>query len=247
MERRMTKSILMMFLFGLAIPTTGWCASLSGDEIVKKADNMRLMKADVSFSVEITDLKGTTTQKTQYRVFSKGSKLSRVETVFPERQAGRKLLMTDDGLWLFTPDIKRPTRVSMQQRLTGEVANGDIARTNFGDDYQAILKNEVKLNDRPAYLLELKKKRDEVTYSTIDYWVAKKNFAPIRAVFKTDGGKVLKMAEYKLPKTYLNQMMITKIEISGVLNKNQKSILIFKNYKKEKLDESFFNKESLNN
>jgi hypothetical protein len=77
--------------------------------------------------------------------------------------------------------------------------------------------------------------------------VAKKDFAPIRAAFKTESGKNLKTADYKEPKSFLNRSLITKIEIASALNKNQKSILIFKNYKKEKLDESFFNKESLNN
>lgn len=252
----MTRFVFSSLLtLGLIVFRTGQSvalnATLSGNEIVKKSDSMRIMDGDVSFHVEVSDLKGTTAQptvqKTIYRVFAKGAKMSRVETIFPERQVGRKLLMTDDALWLFTPDIKRPTRVSMQQRLTGEVANGDIAKTRLQEDYEAVLKSEVKLEGREAYLLELKKKRDNVTYSAIDYWVAKKDFAPMRAIFKTEGGKNLKTANYKDPKLFLNQMMITKMEITNALNTSQKSILIFSNYKKEKLDESFFNKESLNN
>jgi outer membrane lipoprotein-sorting protein len=222
-------------------------AAPSGDEIVLKADEMRYINADVSFKVEVNDLKSGKSQKTVFKVFAKGAAMSRVETIFPERQAGRKLLMTDDALWLFTPDIKRATRVSMQQKLTGEVANGDIARTNFSKDYGAELKGEVKLDGKDAYFLSLKKKRDDVTYAAIDYWVAKGTFVPLKAIFKTEGGKDLKTAIYKDLKPFLKKKLISKMEIVSTLNSNQKSILIFGSYKKEKLDESFFNKESLNN
>ncbi|MBC7464564.1 MAG: outer membrane lipoprotein-sorting protein [Bdellovibrio sp.] len=219
----------------------------TGNEMVSKSDSMRFIEDPLSFSVEVQDIKGSSTQKTKYKVFTKGKKLSRVETIFPERQAGRKMLMKDDDLWLFTPDIKRPTRVSMQQRLTGEVANGDIVRTNFADDYDAIIKGEEKVEGQDTVHLYLKQKRPEVTYPAIDFWVSKKEYAPVRADFKTAGGKSLKVAVYTDPKMFFGHKIYTKIEITNALNKTQKSILNFSGYKKESLDESFFNKESLNN
>ncbi len=220
---------------------------ISGIEIVKKADMMRYIDSDNSFVVEVSDFKGRNVQKTKYKVYSKGSQMSRIETIFPERQAGRKLLMKDDDLWFYTPDIKRPTRVSMQQKLTGEVANGDLARTNFGDDYHVEVKGQEDIDGIKAIHLSLKKKRDEVTYSFVEYWVSQKNYAPLKAVFKSDGGKDLKIATFKNPKSFFGHTLLTRMEIVNALNKSQKSVLIFMNYKKEKLSESFFNKESLNN
>lgn len=221
--------------------------ALSGIEIVKKADKMRTLEFDNSFVAEVNDFKGTDVQKTRYKVFSKGIQMSRVETIFPERQAGRKLLMKDQDLWFFTPDIKRPTRVSMQQRLTGEVANGDLARTSFGEDYDVEVKGEEVVNGVKAVKLALTKKTAEVTYAAIDYWVALKTYAPLKAVFKSDSGKDLKIATYKDPKKILGRTLLSKIEIVNALNKKQKSVLTFTGYKKEQLNESFFNKESLNN
>lgn len=217
------------------------------EDIMKKSDAYRYVESDISFVVEVIDKKGGEVQQSRYRVYSKGTQFSRVETIFPERQSGRKLLMRSDDLWFYTPDIKRPTRVSMQQKLTGEVANGDIARTNFFEDYDAELKGEEIVNKTPAYKIYLKKKRDGVTYAAIDYWVAKSNFVPLKATFKTDSGKNLKTAIYKDLKKSLNRNLISKMEITSELDKKQQSTLIFKNYKKETLDDSFFNKESLNN
>lgn len=239
---------LILFITTIILSSFSIAAGNSNrNDLVKKSDAYRFISTDVSFQVEINDIKGSTSQKTRYKVFSKGSTMSRVETIFPERQAGRKLLMKGDDLWLFTPDVKRPTRVSMQQRLTGEVSNGDIARTNFADDYNGELKGEEKIDGKDFLHLILKKKRDEVTYSAIDLWINKKDHMPFKAVFKTDGGKDLKVAFYKEPKKMLDRILITQIEIQNSLNKEQRSVLTFSGYKKEKLDESIFNKETLNN
>lgn len=236
-----SKIFIFKILFGIH------ALALSGIEIVKKADQMRFISTDNSFLVEVTDYKGTSVVRTRYKVYSKNSVLSLVETVYPARQMGRKLLMNDQDLWFFTPDIKRPTRVSMQQKLTGEVANGDLARTSFGDDYKAEVKGEDVIDNKKAIRLSLSKNKDSVTYSLIDYWVDAKTYAPLKAVFKSESGKDLKIATYSSPKKFIGQVLLTKMEIVNALNKNQKSILIFTAFKREKLSEAFFNKESLSN
>ena len=49
------------------------------------------------------------------------------------------MLMKDYDMWLFTPNIKKPLRISLEQKLTGEVSYGDIAKTNYAEDYNAKL------------------------------------------------------------------------------------------------------------
>lgn len=240
---RISVFFLLLLVAGVPLPSF----ALGGAAIVQKADRMRYIDGDVSFFVEVTDHRGSNVQKSKYKVFSKGSLMSRVETILPERQFGRKMLMKDNDLWFYSPDIKRATRISMQQRLTGEVANGDLARTNFGGDYSAEVKGEEVIDNVKTIHLSLKKLKDDVTYSGVEYWVSANGYMPIKAIFKSDSGKNLKVATYSNPKPVLGQKLISKIEIVNAFNKNQKSILIFTGYRKEKLSESFFNKESLNN
>lgn len=238
---------MKIYMIAAALFTCFSAHALTGLEIVKKADQMRYIDEDNSFMVQINDFKESSTQITKFKVYSRGAHSSLVETLFPERQAGRKLLMKDDDLWFFSPDIKRPTRISMQQKLTGEVANGDIARTNFGDDYTVDVKQPEKVNGLDAIHLELKKSKSEVTYPVVEYWVSAKNYQPLKAVFKSDGGKDLKIATYSEPKKFMGRSLITKMEIASAINKTQKSVLIFTGFQKEKLNGAFFNKESLNN
>ena len=41
------------------------------------------------------------------------------------------MLMRGNDLWVFLPSVSQPVRLSLSQRLTGQVANGDLARANF--------------------------------------------------------------------------------------------------------------------
>src|ERR1041385_2026847 len=56
-----------------------------------------------------------------------------------------------------TTDNGRPKeeRLSLAQRLIGQVSNGDIARANFAGDYKAKLLGSEKLGNEMAYLLDL--------------------------------------------------------------------------------------------
>src|SRR5262249_23659924 len=117
----------------LIIPITlvlGYCALaaspvVNAEEAVKKADEGRMPDGEVTFVARVLDYdQKSLLRETRYRVSSQGESASLIETIAPERQKGRKLLMEGDSLWLYTPDIKRPARVSLQQRLTGEVSNG---------------------------------------------------------------------------------------------------------------------------
>ena len=114
-------------------------------EIIRAADLARFPEGDVSCTVLVKDYQGKELlRENTYQVFSRGADESLVQTISPERLKGHKLLMKEDDLWLYTPDTKRPTRVSLQQKLTGEVANGDLSRTRFAKDYRVGFVQEKK-------------------------------------------------------------------------------------------------------
>lgn len=228
-------------------PRAHAAAAVDPDEIVAEADRGRALDGDNTFRVKVEDFNGKKKiRSTTYDVAMKGVTNSLVETIFPDRQKGRKLLMKDDDLWFFTPDLQRPTRVSMQQRLTGEVANGDLARTNFSGDYSAEHDGEESVGGKPAYRLKLKSKRKGVTYSHLTYWVSQqKPHMPLQAEFYASSGKRLKKAIYSQEKKVAGRKIVTKIVITDDIKKTSRSELTYSNFKKAKLEESRFNKDAL--
>ncbi|OYW29658.1 MAG: outer membrane lipoprotein-sorting protein, partial [Methyloversatilis sp. 12-65-5] len=103
--------------------------------ILEKADSIRFPKE--SFQVEVT-INSTTASGAEFRKFrilSKGNENTIVQTVEPASERGQILLMKARDLWVFLPEVSQPVRLSLAQRLTGQVANGDLARANFTGDY----------------------------------------------------------------------------------------------------------------
>lgn len=219
---------------------------LTPDEIVEKADEGRMPFPEMSFLAIAKDFeKGKLAHETRYQVLNKGREASLVTTIFPERQKDRKLLMKGNDLWLYTPDIKRAARVSMQQKLTGEISNGDLARTNYSGDYDAKLIGMETIKGKKAYHLDLKSKHSGVTYSRIEYWVQKDDHLPIKAVFYAVSGKVLKTGQYLDATDVLGKKCITKLHIIDALNTDRQSVLTYTKHKRVKISESDFNKERL--
>ncbi len=216
------------------------------DEILRRVDDMRTPGGDFSFTVTVEDVEDkSVVRETEYRVFAKGDHLARIETTAPERLKGRKLLMRDNDLWLYLPSIKRPTRVSFQQRLTGEVSNGDIARVRFHVDYKASKKGMATVDGKSYLKLNLAAKRPDVTYRRIELLVDPATYRPFRAGFFALSGKLLKTGEFSMPMKALDREILSRVVIKDAVQTSRGSNLRYSNYQREKLDDSFFNKESL--
>lgn len=243
---KMKLSVRLIFiLVSVLLPKVFAEGLEKADGIVKRADQARAPQEDFSMSVQVTDAKDGEVKKSTYRVGSKDTTLSLVEQTEPVRLQGRKLLMRDHDLWLFTPNIKRPTRISFEQKLTGEVANGDLMRTNFANDYAATLSGEESIGGLSTMKLHLIARNKEVTYRSIDYWVEKTKFYPVQAVFYALSGKPLKTAKYSAFKLVLGKQRMTQVMITDSLQPGRTSQMNYLNFKREKFDDSYFSKESL--
>lgn len=237
-----------LLLQGIALGATAPKTPLTGPEILRRAEAIRSPEGDISFSVQAKDyISGKLSRTTIYKVFSKPPNYSMVETTFPERMQGRKLLMKENGLWLYLPTINRPTRVSFQQKLTGEVSNGDIARTSFYDDYNAELLGFGKLKKKTCYRLSLTAKNNEVTYRRVLMWVERGTFRPLKAEFFAISGKLLKTGDFSGFKPVLGKSRPTRLEIRDALQPGLSTQLQYDRFKRESLSESFFNKDSMVN
>lgn len=223
----------------LLIFTTNLLAALSPNEIVQKADLKRGM-GTVSHSLTV-NIANSNNKSESYKVLFKDIDTSLVEQTAPERARGRKLLMSGYDMWLFTKNIKKPVRISLDQKLTGEVSNGDIVRTNYAVDYEATLISE----DKTSYKLDLRAKNNKVTYGKIEYVIAKSDFRPLEAIFFAVSGKALKKALFGEFKEIEGMQRSTRVTISDFIMKDKISILNFTGHKKETFNNSLFNKDRL--
>lgn len=214
--------------------------------ILEKADQIRFPRE--SFQVDINITTTTPDQPAdmrKYRVLSKGNENSVVMTTEPASERGQILLMKGRDLWIFMPDISQPIRLSMSQRLTGQVANGDLARANFAGDYNATILRTDTIDGEKYYVLELTGVDRSVTYHKVLYWIRQSNFWPYRAEFYSLSDRLLKTSRYEDFRMILGKQRPTRLVMEDALRKGEVSVLEYSEMKLRDLPDKIFTKDYL--
>lgn len=168
-----------------------------------------------------------------------------VEATLPARNKGEIFLFNDRTMWFFRPGLRKPVSISPRQRLSGQAANGDIANTNYARDYDGNVTKEEAIDGQATYLLELKAKRDNITYDRIRYWISKDKKLGLKAEFLTLQGEVFKVAKFE----YNNSItsggkkvpFVSRVTITDARFPQNKSVMEYVKPAEKNLPASLFN------
>lgn len=176
-----------------------------------------------------------------FLVYLKGNDKTLIKVLAPKKNLGRNMLMIGENMWVYVPNIRRSVRVSLNQKLTGEAANGDISRMRWAGDYSY----KVEKKNAKEWELFLEAKKTGLTYSKIRVWVDAKDKRPLKAEFLTLSGKVIKTATYEDYQNTLGMMRPRKIHIVDNLKKDQFSNILIEKMENKAFPDSMFNEKSL--
>jgi outer membrane lipoprotein-sorting protein len=229
------------FLLGVvfAKPNSAF-ASNSPEKVLQIVDDIRnpgesfLLKIEVKSTEDVDEpWKGD--------VLIKGKAKTLIRTTSPARLKGQNYLMLDQDMWAYVPNLKRAVRATLSQKLTGEAANGDIARTRWSGDYS------VKFGPPKAdqLRLDLKAARKGLTYEGIRVWVRKDDFRPERAEYLSVSGKVLKTAVFSGYKNLVGRLRPTNIAITNQQDPSKNSVIKVLEMREQEMPDSLFTKQSL--
>ncbi len=195
-------------------------ADPSPEEILKKADEVRNPAESYFLRMEVQSTDAPD-DPMELEVSLQGNTRTLVKTVRPVRDKGRKMLMQDQNMWVFMPNLKRSVRVGLSQRMVGQTANGDITRQRWSGDYSVELESQTA----GEWVLGLKASKQGLTYDRLRIWVQKKTFHPIKAEFLTASGKILKRAQYLDYKTLCGRVRPNRIVIADAIKQADQSTL----------------------
>jgi hypothetical protein len=178
-----------------------------------------------------------------FEVFVKGNGRSFVKFVAPPRNVGRSLLALGRDLWIYLPDAGKPVRIPFSQRLVGQVANGDIARTDYAGDYDAALLGEETVGGVACHVLDLKARTKEVTYAGIKYWVSKEGRRPVKAEFYAGTGTLLKTGLFENFRAITaGHLLATRLTLTDAIRADKTSILEYGEVSVRELPDKYFDK-----
>jgi outer membrane lipoprotein-sorting protein len=214
--------------------------------IVEKADRVRFPGEafETSVAISSTDANGPADVR-RYRIFAKGQENTIVMVMEPASERGQALLMKGHDLWIFLPAVSQPVRLSLAQRLTGQVANGDLARANFAGDYTAKLLRTEETDNESLYVLELTAVDRSVTYHRVMYWVHQSNNRPSKAEFYSLSDRLLKTCLYQNYKPMAGRERPTRLVMQNALLKDEESVLEYSGMRVRDLPDRMFTKDYL--
>jgi outer membrane lipoprotein-sorting protein len=214
--------------------------------ILQKADEIRFPVQGFEVAVRIRSVDGgAAPEEREFRVYSKGNENTIVQTTKPAAERGQILLMKGRDLWLFVPNVSQPVRLSLAQRLTGVVSNGDIARANFSGDYNPTLVGTEKIGDEAFHVLELIAIDRTVTYQKVKYWVRQSNGAPHKAEFYSLSDRLLKTCSYENYRALGGKVRPTRLVMVDAVKADTRSVMDYNEMRLVDLPDKMFTKEYL--
>ncbi len=186
--------------------------------LLKAADRVReaWKEATLTLDVETTRTDGAPLAA-RVAVDVKGLDKARVRFLDKEN-AGKILVLSGNDAWLLLPGTRNPIKVPKSHRLAGGFAAGDIARTRFGEDYDAVVEREDTLDSGPAAVVRLvAKKGRSPSYPVVRLWIDRKERLYRKAVFLLASGRTAKETSFDAYRPFHGVLSLAKMTIRDAL------------------------------
>ncbi len=181
---------------------------------------------------------------------SNGQFRNLIRYVEPAREAGKAVLLNSTKMWFYDPSSKASVRISPQQRLIGQAAEGDVVTVNFSRDYAAKILGTEKIQDadhemRNCWHLNLTPSKEDAIYGRIEYWVEQGSSRPIKGKFYSDSGRLLKIAYYHHYQQLLGNTRPAQTTIIDAVNPREVTTMQFSDYAFVDIPDAWFQREYL--
>lgn len=169
----------------------------------------------------------------------------------PMRDSGKLMLKNGNDLWFYDPANQASIRISPEQRLLGQAANGDVATVNLALDYRAVLAAEEEVTDgdrqtRRTFKLSLSANPGRgVTYHHIDLWLDVRDSRPVKAKFYSESDRLLKTAYYRAYRAELGVERPTETVIIDGLDANWVTVMRFADYAWREIPDAWLQRDYL--
>jgi hypothetical protein len=231
-------------------------AAPGAQQILAASDAIRNPGKPFALTVTLVEYRGgRQVDASTLNVYSKadtksGQFRSLLRFAAPARDANKLMLKSGNDLWFFDPASKASIRLSPQQRLLGQAANGDVVTVNLAMDYRAQLAGEETVQDgerqsRRCHKLALAAAAADVTYHRIEMWLDAASNRPVKARFYAESGQLLKTAYYRRYQLQLGVERPTETVIIDGLDANWVTVMRFGGYAWRDVPEAWLQRDYL--
>jgi outer membrane lipoprotein-sorting protein len=236
----MFRKLSLLIACGALVSSAASGPVVDAQALLQRSDGYRNGSMSFVVRVKIANFEaGKQDEEHLYEVSQKGTDKTHVEFLSP-REKGRHLLMLGDDMWIYLPDTSRPIRITPLERLTGNASNGDVARTYYAVDYDAVYVRSEKAGSTECHVLELTAKRKGATYRKIEYWLRAADARPVKADFYLASGKHIKSATFDEFQDVGGRISVKRMTIYDEIRKNSHSVMQYSPFVPRELPDKLF-------
>jgi hypothetical protein len=237
------------------LPITPARAELDAQALLQASDAIRTPRESFRLTSTLHEYRQGVLQSTlQLTVFVRPDRQGRhgnlVRFDQPARDANKLMLFQGADLWFYDPVARVSFRLSPQQRLLGQAANGDVAMASLAQDYSAQLEGVESVMDgdrvaQTAHRLRLTARHAQTTYAAIDFWQASDDARPLKARFYSDSGQLMKSAFYRRNLPWLGRVRPTELVIIDGLNPQWVTLMRYSDFVAQDVPEAWMQRDFL--
>lgn len=165
----------------------------------------------------------------------------------PEAQKGQGLLKVDDNIWMYDPESGKYTHSTMKEQIQSSKAkSSDLKAASYSEDYDVAAWEEGVLGKYPVWVLTLRAKNNEVSYTKLKLWIRKDKPLLMKEEDYSVSDRLMRTVLF--PPRYIEvggRTVYSQILIQDELNKGEKSQLTISEVSVAKLPDATFSKAFL--
>ncbi len=228
----MRASTMMVSITALITVLSAPAFSQTAAEIVSRMDDaMNFPEGTMVLSFEDMKANGSG-RKLEARVLYALDAGTLVEFVTPEREKGKRVLMIGDSMWMGSPSVSRPVRLSGKDSFMGtSFTNDDMMNFTKSDDYGA----RILSSSADGWTLELTARKKTLPYARMVVDVDRA-YLPVRMVMYALSEQEAKRIELSDVRSFEGKMRPSVMTITDVMTVGNKTIVGFKSIKSGAVD-----------
>ena len=218
------------FVLALALPSFAE-ENTDALEVIRKMD--KLLRGETVYGVyemRIEDPRWSRTLKLKVWDKREGKKML-ILILSPAKEKGIVTLKHGNQLWNYLPRVERtiklPPSMMMQSWMGSDFTNDDLVKeSSIVNDYIHTMIGVEELDGKKAYRIESIPKPDApVVWGSIIAYVDADNFMPVKQLFYSEKGELVRTMEFKDVRKLGGRVVPTTYEIIPVKKKGRKTIM----------------------
>ncbi len=241
-NRIFDKKLLGFLIAAFCVPALA-AEELDGRTVIAEMDK-RMAFTECRMLIRIVDVKADGKSRRMEAMVAYVKDVgTRLDFEEPARDRGKRVLMIGSSMWMSSPSVSKPVRLSGKDAFMGtSFTNDDVMNLDKADDYDAVISS----GNETGWTVVMSAKTASLPYARIEARIGK-DFLPVAMTYYARSGRESKKVAFSEVKSFGGKRRPSVMTITDLMKPGDTSSVIFMEISEEPVDRSRLTPSSLGN